>query len=206
MPRPCCIPLFRFWASHSARRAIGGQRRLFRKPNSGLPAERRHRTVPVPLRKLDYFEDYAILRDHSRKIEVLVDHQLLPLRWDPTWSRWRQLISATVEISADFVRTGRYRKRAGEWKLIESETALPSTAELTAPDSLEEDILRARTATRVLADTGSRSTVCAPTCRESLPNVMNCDGSVGMRVYQATLMSHRSTGARLRLVLPRASQ
>jgi curved DNA-binding protein CbpA len=108
--------------------------------------ERRHRTVPVPLRKLDYFEDYAILRDHSRKIEVLVDHQLLPLRWDPTWSRWRQLISATVEISADFVRTGRYRKRAGEWKLIESETALPSTAELTAPDSLEEEILKARTA------------------------------------------------------------
>ena len=54
--------------------------------------ERRHRTVPVPLRKLDYFEDYAILRDHNRKIEVLIDHQLLPLRWDPTWSRWRHLI------------------------------------------------------------------------------------------------------------------
>ena len=108
--------------------------------------ERRHRTVPVPLRKLDYFEDYAILRDHNRKIEVLIDHQLLPLRWDPTWSRWRHLISTTVEISADFVRTGHYRKRGGEWKLIESETALPSTAELTAPDSLEEDILRARTA------------------------------------------------------------
>jgi curved DNA-binding protein CbpA len=108
--------------------------------------ERRHRTVPVPLRKLDYFEDYAILRDHNRKIEVLIDHQLLPLRWDPTWSRWRNLISATVQISADFVHTGHYRKRGGEWKLIESETALPSRTELTVPDGLEEEILKARTA------------------------------------------------------------
>ena len=73
--------------------------------------ERRRRTVPVPLRKLDYFEDYAILRDRHRKLEVLIDHQLLPLRWDPTWSQWRHLITATVEISADFIHTGRYRKR-----------------------------------------------------------------------------------------------
>jgi hypothetical protein len=100
----------------------------------------------VPLRKLDYFQDYAILRDHNRKIEVLIDHQLLPLRWDPTWSRWRNLISATVQISADFVHTGHYRKRGGEWKLIESETALPSRTELTVPDGLEEEILKARTA------------------------------------------------------------
>src|SRR5579863_154998 len=108
--------------------------------------ERRHRTVPVPLRKLDYFEDYAILRDHNRKIEILIDHQLLPIRWDPSWSRWRDLISATVEISADFVHTGRYRKRAGEWKLIECETALPSRTELTIPDGVEEEILKARAA------------------------------------------------------------
>ena len=108
--------------------------------------ERRRRTVHVPLRKLDYFEDYAILRDHRRKIEILIDHQLLPIRWDPTWSRWRHLISATVEISADFVHTGHYRKRSGEWKLIECETALPSRTELTVSDCLEEEILKARAA------------------------------------------------------------
>jgi hypothetical protein len=108
--------------------------------------EHRHRTVPVPLRKLDYFEDYAILRDHNRKIEILIDHQLLPIRWDPTWTRWRDLISATVEISADFVHTGHYRKRAGEWRLIECETALPSRTELAVPDGLEEEILKARAA------------------------------------------------------------
>jgi hypothetical protein len=106
--------------------------------------ERRLRKVPVPLRKLDYFDDFAILRDRNRKLEVLIDHQLLPIRWDPTWSQWRHLITATVEISADFIHTGRYRKRGGEWKLIEWETALPSRTELEMPEGLEEDILKAR--------------------------------------------------------------
>jgi hypothetical protein len=45
----------------------------------------------VPLRKLDHFEDYAVLRDDNRKIEILIDHQLLTIRWDPSWSRWRDL-------------------------------------------------------------------------------------------------------------------
>lgn len=106
--------------------------------------ERRLRKVPVPLRKLDYFDNFAILRDRNRKLEVLIDHQLLPIRWDPTWSQWRHLITATVEISADFIHTGRYRKRGGEWKLIEWETALPSRTELEMPEGLEEDILKAR--------------------------------------------------------------
>ncbi len=106
--------------------------------------ERRRRTVPVPLRKLDYFDDYAMLRDRHRKLEILIDHQLLPLRWDPTWSQWRHLITATVEISADFIHTGRYRLRRGEWKLIEWETALPSRTELDIPDDLEDEILKAR--------------------------------------------------------------
>src|SRR5215831_3575136 len=90
---------------------------------------RTRRTIPVSLRKLDYFDDYAILGDHRRKIEVLIDHQLLPLRWDPTWSQWRHLITAAVQISADFIHTGRYRKRRGEWKLIEWDSALPSRTE-----------------------------------------------------------------------------
>jgi hypothetical protein len=106
--------------------------------------KRGRRTVPVPLRKLDYFDDYAILRDHKRKIEVLIDHQLLPLRWDPTWSQWRHLITGTVQISSDFIHTGRYRKRRGEWKLIEWDSALPSRTELEVPEGLEEQVLQAR--------------------------------------------------------------
>jgi hypothetical protein len=106
--------------------------------------KRSRRTVPVPLRKLDYFDDYAILRDHKRKIEVLIDHQLLPLRWDPTWSQWRHLIPGVVHIAADFIHTGRYRQRQGEWKLIEWDTALPSRTELEVPEGLEEQVLQAR--------------------------------------------------------------
>ncbi len=106
--------------------------------------ERRSRKVPVPLRKLDYFDDYAILRDPKRKLEVLIDQQLLPIRWDPTWSQWRHLITSTVEISADFIHTGRYRKHGGEWKLVEWETALPSRTELEMPEDIEEEILKAR--------------------------------------------------------------
>jgi hypothetical protein len=105
---------------------------------------RTRRTIPVPLRKLDYFDDYAILRDHKRKIEVLIDHQLLPLRWDPSWSQWRHLITGAVQISADFIHTGRYRKRRGEWKLIEWDSALPSRTELEVPAGLEEEVLQAR--------------------------------------------------------------
>ena len=106
--------------------------------------ERRSRKVPVPLRKLDYFDDYAILRDPKRKLEILIDQQLLPIRWDPTWSQWRHLITSTVEVSADFIHTGRYRKHRGEWKLVEWETALPSRTELEMPEDIEEEILKAR--------------------------------------------------------------
>jgi hypothetical protein len=87
--------------------------------------ERRHRTFVFPLRRLDFFSDYAIVRDAHRKLEALVDPQLLPLKWDQTWSQWRHLISGSIEISSDFVRTGKYRKHEGEWRLEEWETALP---------------------------------------------------------------------------------
>jgi curved DNA-binding protein CbpA len=108
--------------------------------------ERRLRTFAFPLRRLDFFSDHAILRDSRRKIEVLIDHQLLPLKWDQTWSQWRHLISASIEISADFVRTGRYRKREGQWRFEEWETALPSTAEINVPSEVHESILKARNA------------------------------------------------------------
>jgi hypothetical protein len=108
--------------------------------------ERRHRTFAFPLRRLDFFSDHAILRDSRRKLEVLIDHQLLPLKWDQTWSRWRHLISTSIEISAGFLRTGKYRKRDAEWRLEEWETALPSTTEITVPSEVHESILRARNA------------------------------------------------------------
>jgi hypothetical protein len=108
--------------------------------------ERRQRTFAFPLRRLDFFSDYAVVRDARRKLEVLIDHQLLPLKWDQTWSQWRHLVSASIEISADFVRTGKCRKRDGEWQLEVWETALPSRTEVKVPTEVHESILKARNA------------------------------------------------------------
>jgi curved DNA-binding protein CbpA len=106
--------------------------------------ELQRRTIPVRLSELDYFDDYAIIRDRRRRVEALIDHQLLPIRWDPSWSQWRHHISATVEVSAEFIHTGRYRRRNGDWKLIEWDTALPSRTELELPEGLEDAIIEAR--------------------------------------------------------------
>jgi len=106
--------------------------------------ERCRRKLTFPLRKLDFFSDCAMLRDRNRKLEVLIDQQLLPLKWDQTWSQWRHLITSSIEISADFIRTGKYRKSKGEWRLVEWETALPSRTEVNVPENLQESILKAR--------------------------------------------------------------
>jgi hypothetical protein len=108
--------------------------------------ERRRRKLTVPLRKTDFFNDYAIVRDRKRRLEALIDQQLLPLKWDQTWSQWRHLITANIEISADFVRTGKYRQVKGEWRLVEWETALPSRTEVTLPPGIQEAVLNARRA------------------------------------------------------------
>lgn len=108
-----------------------------------LPELRRH-TLTLPLRKLDFFGDYAVLRDRTRKLEILLDQQLFPLRWDQTWNQWRRLLNANIEITADFVHTGRYQKGKGEWHLIEWETALPSRTEVKLPEDLESLVLNAR--------------------------------------------------------------
>lgn len=61
--------------------------------------DRQKRTLAVPLRRFDFFADYAVLRD--RKREVLIDQDLLGIRWDPTWNQWRNLISGSVQINAE---------------------------------------------------------------------------------------------------------
>jgi hypothetical protein len=108
--------------------------------------ERHRRKLTVPLRKIDFFNDHAIVRDRKRRLEVLIDQQLLPIKWDQTWSQWRHLITANVEISADFVQTGKYRKEKGEWRLVDWETALPSRTEVTLPPGIEAAVLDARRA------------------------------------------------------------
>jgi hypothetical protein len=68
------------------------------------------------------------------------------LKWDHTWSQWRHLISTSIEISADFVRIGKYRKRAAEGRLEKWETAFPSTTEISLPAGVHNSIVKARSA------------------------------------------------------------
>ncbi len=91
--------------------------------------ERRHRTAPVPLRKLDISRTTPSSETTIAKSRFSSTTSCC--RSDGTRPGVDGAISssATVEISADFVRTGHYRKRGGEWQLIESETALPSFAQ-----------------------------------------------------------------------------
>lgn len=114
-----------------------------RRISAFLPELRRH-ILTLPLRKLDLFGDYAVLRDRSRKLEILLDHQLLPMRWDQAWNQWRRLLNANIEITADFVHTGKYQKRKGEWDLIEWENALPSRTAVKLPEDLESLVFNAR--------------------------------------------------------------
>ena len=99
---------------------------------SFLP-ERHERRFRAPLRKIEFLDDYAVYRDTRRKAELFLDKLSLPLPWDPTWNRWRHLIGTKFGVEATFVKSGRYRLRDGEWRLVEWETALPSRLTISLP-------------------------------------------------------------------------
>jgi hypothetical protein len=45
--------------------------------------ERQRRKLTVPLRRINFFNDHAIVRDRKRRLEVLIDQQLLPSEMGP---------------------------------------------------------------------------------------------------------------------------
>jgi hypothetical protein len=110
---------------------------------SFLP-ERRLRRFRAPLRKLAFYTDHAIYRDLRRKLEVLFDQALLPLLWDATWNQWKHLLSAKTAVQATFVQSGKFRRRGGEWQLVQWETALPSRIEVKLPADIADQIGEAR--------------------------------------------------------------
>ena len=99
---------------------------------SYLPDQRR-RQFQAPLRRIEYLNEYALYRDSRRKAEVYIDRALLPIPWDLTWNQWRHLIGLKVGIAGSFVQSGKYLRRAGEWRLIQWQTALPSRLSLALP-------------------------------------------------------------------------
>ncbi len=73
-----------------------------------------------------------------------LDPALLHAIWQPTWNQWKHLLGTKIEVDATFVRSGKYRKRHGEWQLVTWETALPSRMAIKLPADFEQQIENAK--------------------------------------------------------------
>jgi hypothetical protein len=106
--------------------------------------EQTHRRFHLPLRNCEFYADKALCRDVRRKLQFWLDPTLLHVSWDPSWNRWKHLLSSKLEVDGVFVRSGRYKKRGGEWKFVDWETGLPSRLSVKVPADFQEDVARAR--------------------------------------------------------------
>lgn len=111
------------------------------------------RTVSLLLRQCEFFTDRVICRDPRRKLEVLLDSNLLPgVEWDLTWNHWKHWLRSRIEVDATFVRTGKYRFQKGEWILRAWDSALPSRIRVTLPEGIAADVERARAVHALLGE------------------------------------------------------
>ncbi len=100
--------------------------------------EQRYRHFRAPLRRCDFYNDHAIYRDLSRKLEVCLDPCVLPFVWDATWNQWKHLLGTKAELKATFVllswgsaptsRRHRSRKKNFNASAIHSEFRATSTS------------------------------------------------------------------------------
>lgn len=102
------------------------------------------KSLRVPLRNCTFYKDLALYRDPRRQLEISLDSCVLPLPWDPSWNRWKNLLGVKAEIKAVFVQTGAYRYRRGAWELRKWETAVPSRVEVRVSDGVLDQIAKAR--------------------------------------------------------------
>ena len=107
--------------------------------------ELRRRRFHVPLRRCDFYDDRALCRDVRRKLEFWLDPASLHTLWDRRWNQWKHLLGTKIEVEGTFVRSGKYRKRRGEWELVTRETALPSRLEVTLPPDFHLQMESAKT-------------------------------------------------------------
>jgi len=107
--------------------------------------ELRRRRFHVPLRRCDFYDDRALCRDACRKLEFWIDPAALHTLWDRTWNQWKHLLATKIEVEGTFVRTGKCRKRRGEWELATWETALPSRLEVKLSADFQQQLETART-------------------------------------------------------------
>jgi len=123
--------------------ADDGEKFFVRKLLSYSP-DQTQRKFRAPLRRIEFFDGYAVYRDSRRKAEVYLDPSVLSLAWDPTWNRWKHLVGTKFGISGAFVEAGKYRRSGGEWRFVRWQTALPSRLTLQTPPDAAEALSAAR--------------------------------------------------------------
>lgn len=117
---------------------------LFARKILSFVPDRRERRFRAPLRKIEFLDGYAMYQDSGRRVEIVLDPVSLPLSWDPTWNQWRHLSGAKVGVEGSFVKSGKYRLRGGQWRLVDWETALPSRLNIALPAGVREQLASAR--------------------------------------------------------------
>lgn len=128
---------------------VGGTRRadtFFVERILAFRPDRTTKTFAVPFRKIEFCVGYAVVHDPRQKKEIFLDPHSLRLNWDPTWNQWRSYVGRQIQITAECIRTGRYRKMAGTWDYKDWYTALPSRTTVIMPDELRDDIGKAQKA------------------------------------------------------------
>ena len=131
----------------TGQRSRDGQTFFAHRILSFLP-ECRQRRFRAPMRQCDFYDDRALYRDVRRRLDLWIDPAVLHMMWDATWNQWKHLLTTKMEVSATFVQSGKYRRRRGQWELVQWETALPSRVEVKLPDQVQEQLETARTAYR----------------------------------------------------------
>jgi hypothetical protein len=131
------------WILANGQRSRDGQT-FFASRILSFHPEVQQRRFHAPLRKLDFYHDHAVYRDGRRRLEIGFDQSVLPIVWDATWSQWKHLLGAKMEIQATFFANAKYQYRSGQWAVLNWETALPSRIEVKLPADIGEQVETAR--------------------------------------------------------------
>ena len=129
----------------SGERSRDGKTFFARRILAFLP-EQRHRRFHLPLRGCDFYIDKALYRDVRRKLQFWLDPALAQVAWDPSWNRWKHMLSTKIEVDGTFVRSGRYERRGDDGKFVDWETGLPSRLSLKLSTDFQQAIEKARNA------------------------------------------------------------
>ena len=124
-------------------RSQDGQTFFARRILAFLPEQRRRR-FHLPLRSCYFYRDRAVCRDVRRHLEFWLDPVLLHVAWDPSWNRWKHLLSSKLEVDGVFVRSWKHKKRGSDWERVDWETGLPSRLSVKLPADFQQDVESAR--------------------------------------------------------------